>query len=71
MNRGRWGGILTTIVVSRLLGSSYYIAQKKLKQLESQIDTETRLVTLEDIGQLIYEYRKEKLELAEEAIIGR
>ena len=67
MNRGSWGGILTTIVISRLMNCSYYIAGKRLKRLE----TELEFVTLEDIGQLIYEYRKEKLELAEEAVIGR
>ncbi len=71
MNRGPWGGILTTLVVSKLLGCSYYITRKKLKQLEQAVDYQQRLVDLEDIGQLIYEYRKEQMELEEEAVIGR
>ena len=71
MNRGKVAGILTTIVVSRLLGCSYYICRKKLKQLQQALDEQQRLIELEDIGELIYEYRKEQLELEEEACIGR
>lgn len=71
MNRGRWGGILTSVVVSRLMGSSYFTANRRLKQLERDLEEDLKEVTLEDIGQLIYEFRKEKLDQAEDAVLAR
>lgn len=55
MNRGSHAG-LTARTVQKLMRSSYYMAKKKLKVLR----TKTEIVELEDIGDMIYEYRKTK-----------
>lgn len=71
MNRGRWGGILTTLVISKLMGCSYYIAAKRLQALEKASEETVREVDLEDIGKLIYEYRRERIELEEANVLDR
>ena len=69
MNRGSWAGFLTTIVVSKLMGCSLYIASKKLEELRNSRTKEE--VTFEDIGNLIYEYRKEQKQLEEDYLLGK
>lgn len=51
---GKWSG-LTAVTVSRLLNRSYYYTKKVLKEKNEELGRE---ISLEDIGELIYEQKK-------------
>ncbi len=55
ISRGPHAG-LSARTVQELLGSSYYMAKKKLKLLKQEVE----IITLEDIGKLIHEFRQNK-----------
>ena len=66
--RGKWAGGLTTTTIALMLDCSQHIANKVLKNKETALE---RPITLVELGNLIYEYKRDKVSYSVDEFMQR